>query len=91
MTLAQVREALRQAQELGTVSGVYFEGGEPFLFYPIMLQGLREAAGMGFSRGIVSNNYWATSVEDAVEWLRPIAAIGVSDLGLSSALSHNRS
>jgi hypothetical protein len=88
MTLAQVRDALRQAKDLGTVKMVYFEGGEPFLFYPIMLQGLREAADLGFKRGIVSNNYWATSVEDAVEWLRPIAAIGIADLGLSSDLFH---
>ena len=44
MTLAQIRDVLRQAQELGTVDMVYFEGGEPFLFYPIMIQGLREAA-----------------------------------------------
>jgi hypothetical protein len=67
---------------------VYFEGGEPFLFYPIMLQGLREAAAMGFKRGIVSNCYWATSVEDALQWLRPIVEIGVDDLSLSSDLFH---
>ena len=88
MTLAQVRDVLRQAQELGSIEMVYFEGGEPFLFYPIMLQGLREAAKMGFKRGIVTNCYWATSVEDAVQWLRPIAEIGISDLSMSSDLFH---
>jgi hypothetical protein len=67
---------------------VYFEGGEPFLFYPILLQGLREARERGYRRGIVSNAFWATSVEDAVEWLRPIAEIGVSDLSLSSDFFH---
>jgi hypothetical protein len=88
MTLAQIRAVLRQAQELGTVTMVYFEGGEPFLFYPIMLQGLREAAEMGFRRGIVTNTYWATSVEDAMQWLQPIAEIGLDDLSLSSDLFH---
>jgi hypothetical protein len=88
MTLAQVREVHRQAKDLGTIESVYFEGGEPFLFYPIMLEGLREADALGFSKGIVSNAYWATSVEDAVQWLRPIAEIGVSDLSLSSDLFH---
>jgi hypothetical protein len=88
MTLAQVREVLHQAKGLGTVEMVYFEGGEPFLFYPIMLAGLREAATLGMQRGIVTNNYWATSVEDAVEWLRPIAGIGLDDLSLSSDLFH---
>lgn len=88
MSLAQVKEVLRQAKELGTVDFVYFEGGEPFLFYPVMLAGLRAAAGMGFKRGIVTNSYWATTVEDAIEWLRPIAEIGVDDLSLSSDLFH---
>jgi MoaA/NifB/PqqE/SkfB family radical SAM enzyme len=88
MTLAQVRDVLRQARDLGSVGAVYFEGGEPFLFYPILLQCLGEAAAMGFRRGIVTNCYWATSVEDAVEWLRPVAQIGVDDLSLSSDLFH---
>jgi hypothetical protein len=88
MTLAQIRDVLHQAQALGTVDMVYFEGGEPFLFYPVMLAGLREAAALGLKKGIVTNNYWATSVEDAVEWLRPIAEIGLDDLSLSSDLFH---
>ncbi len=88
MTLAQVRAVLQQAKDLSTVETVYFEGGEPFLFYPIMIESLREADALGFNRGIVSNAYWATSVDDAVEWLRPIAEIGISDLSLSSDLFH---
>jgi hypothetical protein len=88
MTLAQIRSVLQQAKDLGTVEMVYFEGGEPFLFYPIMLQGLEEAAALGFKRGIVTNCYWATSPEDAVQWLRPVAELGVDDLSLSSDLFH---
>jgi hypothetical protein len=88
MTLAQVQDVLQQARDLGTVKTICFEGGEPFLFYPIMIQGLREATALGFKTGIVSNSYWATSVEDAVQWLRPIAEIGIADLSLSSDLFH---
>ncbi len=88
MTIAQIRDVLQQAKALGTVEIVYFEGGEPFLFYPIMIQGIRDAAALGFSIGIVTNSYWATSVEDAVEWLRPIADVGIADLSLSSDLFH---
>lgn len=88
MTLAQIQDVLQQAKDLGTVEMVYFEGGEPFLFYPIMVQGMREAAALGFNTGIVTNSYWATSVEDAVEWLRPIADAGIADFSLSSDLFH---
>jgi len=88
MTLAQIHAILDQAQAVDSVYSICFEGGEPFLFYPIMLAGLREAAARGFKRGIVTNSYWATSVDDAVEWLRPIAEIGVDSLSLSSDLFH---
>ncbi len=88
MTLAQIKDVLQQAKDLGAVKSVCFEGGEPFLFYPIMLAGLREAVAMGLGTGIVSNCYWATSVEDAVEWLRPIAEIGIGAISLSSDLFH---
>jgi len=88
MRLDQIRDVLAQAKDLGTVQGVCFEGGEPFLFYPVMLAGLREAADSGFATGVVTNCYWATSVEDAVRWLRPLAEIGVGTLSLSSDLFH---
>ena len=65
MTLAQIRDVLLQAKDLGTVRTVYFEGGEPFLFYPVLIQALREATALGFGTGIVSNCYWATSGEDS--------------------------
>ncbi|HIE39212.1 MAG TPA: radical SAM protein [Anaerolineales bacterium] len=87
MTLAQVRDITRQAQELGTVEWIYLEGGEPFLYYPIMVRAAQEAAALGFHVGIVTNDYWATAVEDAVEWLRPFVGI-VDDLTLSTDLFH---
>jgi hypothetical protein len=87
MTLKDIREILRQAQETGTITSIYFEGGEPFLYYQVLVQAIREAVGQGFQVGIVTNSYWATSPEDAQEWLRPLAGL-VSDLTVSSDLYH---
>ena len=87
MTLADIRFYLQQAQDSGTVTSVYFEGGEPFLYYPTMLRGVHLAREMGFSVGIVSNSYWATSLEDALEWLKPLAGL-IDDLSVSSDLYH---
>jgi hypothetical protein len=87
MTLADIRFYLQQAQDSGTVTSVYFEGGEPFLYYPTMLRGVQLANQMGFSVGIVSNSYWATSLEDAVVWLSPLAGL-IDDLSVSSDLYH---
>ena len=87
MKLEDIREILRQAGDLGTVEWIYFEGGEPFLYYPVLVRGVEEAASNGFQVGIVTNSYWATAVEDALEWLRPFAGV-VQDLSVSSDLYH---
>jgi MoaA/NifB/PqqE/SkfB family radical SAM enzyme len=87
MTITQVRRILQQAVDLGTITEIYFEGGEPFLYYGLLLQAAREAAGLGFEVGIVSNAYWATSEEDARVNLKPFAGL-VRSLSVSSDLFH---
>ncbi len=86
LTLEQIEDILDQAKEAG-VTSIYFEGGEPFLYYAVLAKAVRMAADMGFSVGIVSNAYWANSVSDAEEWLRPFVG-RVSDLSVSSDLYH---
>jgi hypothetical protein len=87
MTLRDVRRILRQAQDLGSVEWIYFEGGEPFLYYTTLLKGVQEAAHMGFQVGVVSNSYWATDEEDALACLEPFDGL-VQDLSISSDLYH---
>jgi MoaA/NifB/PqqE/SkfB family radical SAM enzyme len=86
LTLEQVEEILKQAKDAG-VESIYFEGGEPFLFYAILAKGVRLAAEMGFSVGIVSNAYWANTVADALENLQPFAG-RINDLSVSSDQYH---
>lgn len=86
LSLDQITEVLRQAKDAG-VDWIYLEGGEPFLYYPILVSAVRQAASLGFSVGIVSNSYWATTVADAAAWLQPFAG-RVADLTVSSDLFH---
>jgi hypothetical protein len=72
-TLSGIRQSLEQARDLGTIEWIYFEGGEPFLFHPILVQAVRHAAGLGFQVGAVTNAFWATTEEDARAWLEPFA------------------
>lgn len=72
MTLEAIRTILEQAASLGTVRSIYFEGGEPFLRYPTLVAGVREASRRGFRTGIVSNGYWASDPTTALEKLRPL-------------------
>ena len=87
MTLENIREILRQATDLGTINSIYFEGGEPFLYYATLLASVRLAKAAGFEVGIVSNSYWATSVDDAIEWLKPFVGL-IGDLSVSSDEYH---
>lgn len=86
-TIERLEEVLRQAQALGTVEWLYFEGGEPFLYDALLRWGVRRAAGMGFRVGVVSNAYWATSGRDAEEWLRELGPL-VSSLEMSCDAYH---
>jgi len=87
-TCEQLRRVFAEIQRMDTIETVYFEGGEPFLYYPLLLEGLRLAAAMGLRAGIVTNAYWATSVEDAEIWLKPIRDIGIADLSVSDDAFH---
>jgi MoaA/NifB/PqqE/SkfB family radical SAM enzyme len=87
MTSSQIRKILSQARETGSIGKIYFEGGEPFLYYSLLLAGVQAAAEMGFQVGIVSNAYWATSEEDARACLKPFQGL-IEDLTVSSDLYH---
>ena len=88
LTLPQIRQVLYESQRIGTVEWIYFEGGEPFLFYPSLLEGVRLARDMGFQVGIVTNAYGAISEKDAELWLRPLAELGVANLSISDDSFH---
>jgi MoaA/NifB/PqqE/SkfB family radical SAM enzyme len=87
LTIEKIRQVLSQAKDTGTIGKIYFEGGEPFLYYAVMLKGAQEAAAMGFKVGIVSNAYWANSREDALVFLGPLRGF-IEDLTISSDLYH---
>jgi len=87
-TLKQIRAVLDEAVKIGTIEWIYFEGGEPFLFYPIMLEGIKLANEKGFKIGIVTNSYWATCTEDAEVWLKSLSDLGVKDFTVSDDEFH---
>jgi MoaA/NifB/PqqE/SkfB family radical SAM enzyme len=91
MSLKDIGHILKEASNLGTIKGVSFEGGEPFLYYPILLKGALIADELGFNIEVVTNGYWGTTVEDAVEWLKPFKAVRNFVLSLSSDLYHGDS
>ncbi len=87
-TIAQLEKAIAQGIEAG-VEWLYLEGGEPFLYYPLLVEGLRLAKGSGLKVGLVTNAYWGLSERDAELWLRPLAELGIDDLSVSNDAFHS--
>jgi hypothetical protein len=87
-TFDQVTQAIQQGIEAG-ITNVYFEGGEPFLYYPLMVESLRYAKSRNLECGIVTNCYWANSENDAELWLKPLVDIGIDDLSVSNDSFHS--
>ncbi len=88
-TFEQVQNVLAEAKKNGTIEWIYFEGGEPFLYYPLLIEGIRLARSYGFKVGVVTNAYFASNVDDAVHWLKPLAEMGIMDLSISNDNFHN--
>jgi hypothetical protein len=83
MDLSQIKEIVDQATELETVRTIYFDGGEPFLYFPLLVAGVEYAHRNGFDVGIVTNGYWGNSEEGARLWLEPLLDKGIVDLSIS--------
>jgi MoaA/NifB/PqqE/SkfB family radical SAM enzyme len=42
-TISQVASVLDEAQKIGTVEWIFYEGGEPFLFFPLLNESIKRA------------------------------------------------
>jgi len=87
MNVEQLHEIFQQTRDVEGLDWIYFEGGEPFLYYPILLRGVQMATAMGLHAGVVTNAYWATSKADALIWLKPFADL-IEDLTISCDQYH---
>lgn len=87
-TISQVTKVLDEAGKIGTVKWIFYEGGEPFLFFPLLNESITRASAKGFKVGVVTNAYGANSEEDAELWLGPLAESGVSFLNISNDTFH---
>lgn len=87
-TIGQVVQVLDEARQMGSVEWIFYEGGEPFLFFPLLIESIKQARKRGFKVGVVTNAYGATSEADAELWFKPLAHAGVSYLSISNDTFH---
>lgn len=86
--ISQISAVLEEAEKIGTIEWIFFEGGEPFLYFPLLNESVRRASAKGFKVGVVTNGYGANSEEDAELWLKPLADSGISFLSISNDTFH---
>jgi hypothetical protein len=79
---------LDESKKIGTVEWIYYEGGEPFLFFPLLIESINRARRMNFKVGVVTNAYGALTEEDAELWLRPMKEADVSYINISNDSLH---
>lgn len=87
-SISQVESVLQEGQKIGTIKWIFYEGGEPFLFFPLLNESIRLASEKGFKVGVVTNAYGAISERDAELWLAPLAESGLSFLNISNDTFH---
>jgi MoaA/NifB/PqqE/SkfB family radical SAM enzyme len=88
-SIEQIGKILVEAKKIGTVEIIFFEGGEPFLEYSTMIDGINLARNMGFEVGIVTNGYWARDENTAINLLQPVKEMGIVDLSISDDDFHS--
>ncbi|MGD9333098.1 MAG: hypothetical protein PVJ53_17420 [Desulfobacterales bacterium] len=50
-TIDQVNQVLNEAVMIGTIEWIFYESGQPFLFFPLLVEGIRRANAKGFKVG----------------------------------------
>jgi hypothetical protein len=87
-TVGALDRALGQISLCPEIDSVCFEGGEPFLYYPVLLYGVRKAKEMGLKIDIVTNCFWALDVDTGVFALEPFAELGIESITVSDDEFH---
>ncbi len=81
---------MEEAKKIKTIKTIYFEGGEPLLFYPLLIEGIKMSFAMGFKTGVVSNAYMSNSEHDAELWIKELFKTGIDYLRISDDTFHYR-
>ena len=87
-TINQIKEVLAEARKIDTMKAICFEGGEPFMYYPVLLEGIRQANAAGFTVILVTNCYFANSDADIELFFAPLKDLDIADLSISDDSFH---
>lgn len=85
MVASELLDWMDQALAMG-IGEFCFTGGEPFLAYQTLRQAVVRAAERGATAGVITNAFWATSEEVAIQRLEPLR--GLQEISISADRFH---
>lgn len=88
LSLQEVKSFVDQISNVDSISYIVWSGGESFSIGKKLDDMLAYAKSKGFSSRIVTNGFWARSVDKALERLKPLVANGLQELNFSTGDDH---
>jgi len=87
MKLSEVQEYLEEAKKVGA-KWIWLIGGEPFLYFDLLLGAIKSANHLGLKTMTTSNAFWAISEESALKKLHPLKKKGLDCISFSADPYH---
>ena len=84
--------AERYIKELAgnNIKEIHFSGGEPFLFYKEICSLIELAVSLDLKAYVVTNAFWADSLNKSIKILKEIKRCGLKHLGISTDVFHKK-
>jgi len=88
MSAQSLREALEAVTVWPDMPQVHFTGGEPFLFFPLLTEGVQMAAAMGITSYVETSASWCLDRSDAVQRFQTLKNAGLKAVLISCSPFH---
>jgi hypothetical protein len=88
ISLPTLREALEAVTLWPRTPQVHFTGGEPFLHYPLLLEGVRLATELGIPRYLETSARWCIDHAEAVDRFKALLDAGLQAVLISCSPFH---
>lgn len=90
LSIEEIKSFIDQISNKDEMQLLVWSGGECFLEYRTLKEGIKYAKKRGLSSRCVSNAYWATSIDQARNKLLPLRENGLEELNFSTGDSHQK-
>ena len=88
MDEALMLQTIDQAAEIEGIAYIGFSGGEPFLYYDLLKNGLAHARSRGFATSVATNGFWGSWPDDILQ--QRLSALQLDKIFLSTDFYHQQ-